>query len=130
MARFRQASELDKRRMEKEAKRTGKKLAAERGKCIACVKYHDGAKYVDLGGEIPRVGKLYICSPCIDRCRRVLGFASQNEYEAQRKDFENNQETIESLQKEVASLEEQLRAATNEVFSKVLLQSRNIGKTS
>jgi flagellar motility protein MotE (MotC chaperone) len=129
MARFREASDGDKRRMAKEAKRTGKKLAEERGKCIACVRYRDGAKYVDLGGELPWVGQLYICSSCIDRCRRVLGYASQREFEAQEKDLVEKTEQIQSLQTEVAALEEQLRAATNEIFSEVLLRARDIEQT-
>lgn len=129
MARFREASDGDKRRMAKEAQRTGKKLAEERGKCLACVKYHDGAKYVDLGGELPRVGRMYICSSCIDRCRRVLGYASQREYEAQEKELLESKETISALRSEVAALEEQLQAATNEVFSEVLLRARDIEQT-
>lgn len=129
MTRFRQASDTDKRRMQKEGNRTGKRLAPERGKCLACVRYHEGARYVDLGGELPRVGRMYICSSCIDKCRRVLGYASQNDFEAQKQELNEVQQNVEMLQKEVTSLEEQLQAATNEVFSEVLLRARDIEQT-
>lgn len=129
MARFRQASDSDKRRMAKEAQRTGKKLAEERGKCLACVRYSDGARYVDLGGELPRIGRIYICSACVDRCRRVLGYASQNDFEAQETELSEARQEIKELQSELVSLEEQLKAATNEVFSEILVRARDLKET-
>jgi hypothetical protein len=130
MARIRKASEIDKRRMKKEVERTGKKLAEERGKCLACVRYSENAQYVDLGGELPRIGHMYICSTCIDRCRRVLGYASQKEFDAQALQFEEVKAENKTLKKEVSELEKQLEAATNKVFTEVLLKGKEFGATN
>lgn len=122
MGRIRKASATDKGRMkrEEEARRTGKKLSPERGRCIGCVKFSEGAKYVDLGADVPRLGKLYICSTCVDRCRQVLGYASQNQFDSIREKYEASKEEVENLQIQVKELEEQVKVLVSKTFSDVV----------
>lgn len=122
MGRIRKASATDKGRMkrEDEARRSGKKLSPERGRCIGCVKFSEGAKYVDLGGDVPRLGKLYICSTCVDRCRQVLGYASQNQFESIKQEYEASKEEVKNLRDQVKELEEQVKVLASKTFSDVV----------
>lgn len=109
-----------------DARRTGKKLSAERGRCIACVRYQPNAKYVDLGGELPRIGKMYICSSCIDRCRQVLGYASQASHEQTLEKLAECEARVEELTAENSKLQNQVDSALQDVLSEALLRARDI----
>lgn len=113
-----------------EARRTGKKLSPERGRCIACVKFQPNARFVDLGGELPRIGKLYICSSCVDRCRQVLGYATQAGYEKTIEELDKAGEKISSLENEIGKLKQQLDASLRDVIGDALLRARDIDDTA